>query len=76
MKIDLPEEFIKLCEQMGVKPRHVLTQFIADASGINQSGEFHSGGSDERMFCRQYIMRCDYAMDYRRRIRDGYPQKP
>ncbi len=64
--IDLPEEFIELCEQDGIEPETVLRGFIADLAEImnwaNNPREdgYSSNGSDERMKAREYYDRVGY----------------
>ncbi|WP_456405766.1 hypothetical protein [Thiolapillus sp.] len=64
--IDLPEEFIAVCEEDGVEPETVLRGFIADlaeimnwASDPREDG-YSSNGSDERMKAREYYDRVGY----------------
>lgn len=64
--IDLPDEFIAVCEEDGVEPEQVLRGFIADlaeimnwASNPREDG-YSSNGSDERMMARQYYERVGY----------------
>ncbi len=64
--IDLPDEFIELCEADGIEPKTVLRGFIADlaeimnwASSPREDG-YSSNGSDERMMARQYYERVGY----------------
>jgi len=64
--IELPEEFIDLCEQDGIEPETVLRGFIADLAEImnwaNDPREdgYSSNGSDERMKAREYYDRVGY----------------
>lgn len=67
LTLELPAEFVELCETDGVTPETVLRGFIADLAGIvswqadpRQDG-YSSNGSDERQM----------AWDYYRRV--GYP---
>ena len=64
--IDLPDEFIELCEADGVAPKTVIRGFIADlakimnwASNPRDDG-YGSNGSDERMKAREYYERVGY----------------
>ena len=64
--IDLPEEFIELCQQDEIEPEQVLRGFIADlaeimnwASDPREDG-YSSNGSDERMKAREYYERVGY----------------
>ena len=65
--LELPPEFIGLCEDDGVTPETVLRGFIGDLAGIvnwkanPRADGYNSNGSDER----------EMAMDYYRRV--GYP---
>ncbi len=65
--LELPIEFIELCEADGVAPQTVLRGFISDLAGIMnwaanpRTDGYSSNGSDERSM----------AMDYYRRV--GYP---
>ena len=66
IQIELPEEFIALCEDDGVEPETVLRGFIADlaeimnwASNPREDG-YSSNGSDERMKAREYYERVGY----------------
>jgi len=65
--IELPVEFIELCERDQVKPETVLRGFIADLCGIMnwannpRADGYSSNGSDE----------CDMADAYYQRV--GYP---
>ncbi len=64
--IDLPDEFIALCQADEVEPERVLRGFIADLSGImnwaNDPREdgYSSHGRDERMKAREYYDRVGY----------------
>jgi hypothetical protein len=64
--INLPDEFIAVCEEHGVEPETVLRGFIADLCGImnraNNPREdgYSSNGSDERMMAREYYERFGY----------------
>lgn len=71
--IDLPEEFIELCREDGIKPETVLRGFIADlcelmnwAANPREDG-YSSNGSDERRLAREYYERVGYPYlkDYR-----------
>lgn len=50
--LTLPDEFLDLCEQDGCNPVDVLDGFVADVCELETSG-----GSDERMYARQYYDR-------------------
>ena len=64
--LELPDEFLELCEADQVEPERVLRGFIADlceirnwASAPREDG-YSSNGSDERMLARQYYERVGY----------------
>lgn len=66
LTLELPAEFIELCEADGVTPEMVLRGFIADLAGImnwqaspRQDG-YSSNGSDERMMAQAYYERVGY----------------
>ena len=66
LTIELPAEFIEMCEADGVTPEIVLRGFIADVSGIiswarapRQDG-YNSNGSDERSMAQDYYERVGY----------------
>jgi len=64
--IDLPEEFIALCEADDTDPETVLRGFIGDLCGIinwandPRADGYNSHGSDERMMARDYYERVGY----------------
>jgi hypothetical protein len=64
--IDLPAEFVELCQADGVKPETVLRGFIADLAGIMnwaanpRADGYSSNGSDERSMARDYYERVGY----------------
>lgn len=64
--IDLPDEFIELCEADGIEPNTVLRGFIADLAEIiswqrqPRTDGYNSNGSDERMMARAYYERVGY----------------
>ena len=66
LTLQLPPEFIALCEQDGVTPELVLTGFIADLCQImNWQSEpredgYSSNGSDERRMALDYYCRVGY----------------
>lgn len=66
LTIELPEEFIELCEADGVTPEIVLRGFIADVSGIvswaanPRTDGYNSNGSDERSMAQEYYERVGY----------------
>jgi hypothetical protein len=55
MTIDLPEEFLALCQRDGITPKELLQGFIADLSALPGSH-----GSDEREHTGRYYDRCGY----------------
>ena len=64
--LELPPEFLELCEADRTEPETVLRGFIADlceirnyASAPREDG-YCSNGSDERMLARQYYERVGY----------------
>ena len=64
--IELPDEFISLCEADNIEPILVVRGFIADLCGImnwahspRQDG-YGSNGSDERMKAQEYYQRVGY----------------
>jgi hypothetical protein len=66
LNIELPAEFIELCEADGVTPEIVPRGFIADLCGIHnyvsaprQDG-YSSNGSDERSMAQDYYERVGY----------------
>ena len=71
--IDLPDEFIELCEADGIEPKTVLRGFIADLAEIMnwasnpRADGYSSNGSDERRMAREYYERVGYPYwkDYR-----------
>jgi len=66
LTIELPVEFIKLCEADGVTPDMVLRGFIADLCRIiswaaePRADGYNSNGSDEREMARAYYRRVGY----------------
>lgn len=66
LTLELPAEFVDLCEADGVTPETVIRGFIADLAGImnwqanpRQDG-YSSNGSDERMMAQAYYERVGY----------------
>lgn len=64
--LELPPEFVELCDADGVEPAIVLRGFIADLAGImnwqaspRQDG-YSSNGSDERDMAQAYYERVGY----------------
>ena len=66
LTIELPAEFIELCEADGVTPEIVLRGFIADLTGIinwqkaPRADGYSSNGSDERSMAQEYYERVGY----------------
>ena len=66
LTLELPEEFIALCEQDNVTPTLVLRGFIADLAGIMnwqaapRADGYNSNGSDERDLAQAYYDRVGY----------------
>jgi hypothetical protein len=64
--LQLPPEFIDLCQADGVAPEVVLRGFIADLCGLMnwisdpRSDGYSSNGSDERLYAQQYYRRVGY----------------
>lgn len=69
--IELPPEFIRLCERDQVKPQVVLRGFIADLCGIMnwvnnpRADGYSSNGSDERRMAEEYYERVGYPWIHR-----------
>lgn len=67
--IDLPDEFLELCDFDRIEPTRILRGFIADLCGIiswhsNPRAEsYSSNGSDEREFARAYYDRVGYPYE-------------
>ena len=61
--LDLPPEFLHLCEIDGIDPAMMLRGFIADVCGITgwlhvpRTDGYASHGSDERQMARDYFWR-------------------
>ena len=64
--LDLPAEFIELCQADKVQPEVVLRGFIADLAGIMNWADnprpdgYSSNGSDERSYAMAYYERVGY----------------
>ena len=69
--LDLPPEFVRLCEDDGVSPELVLRGFIADLAGIMNWSDnpradgYGSNGSDERRYAMEYYERVGYPYWHR-----------
>ena len=67
--IQLPDEFLDLCDEDMVTPERVLRGFIADLCGIiswascPRADGYCSNGSDERDMAREYYERVGYPFD-------------
>ena len=76
--INLPEEFLELCDYDMTNPERVLRGFIADLCGIMNWGsnpradKYSSNGSDEREFARAYYDRVGYPY-YGEWLRENTP---
>jgi len=60
MQLDLPEEFVALCQRDCTKPETVLRGFIADLCWLETS-DYMNHGSDERSKAEDYYERANYA---------------
>ncbi len=76
LNLELPQEFIELCERDGVSPETVIKGFISDLCGImnwaypdpsqgrmprsNPKDGYSSNGSDERRMAYEYYERVGY----------------
>lgn len=66
LTLQLPPEFVELCEGDGVTPELVLRGFIADLAGIMnwaadpRADGYSSNGSDERRLAMEYYERVGY----------------
>ena len=64
--LELPPEFIALCQADGIEPAVVLRGFIADLCEIvswhsaPRADGYSSNGSDERGMAREYYERVGY----------------
>ena len=64
--LELPAEFIELCDADGITPETVLRGFIADLAGIinwasaPRADGYSSNGSDERNMAQAYYERVGY----------------
>jgi hypothetical protein len=65
--VDVPQEFISLCERYNLSVEDVFRGFMADACGLQnylvnpRVDQFSSNGSDERDMAQDYLQRA-YAM--------------
>lgn len=72
--LELPEEFVSMCEADGIEPVRVLRGFIADLAEIHnwannpREDGYSSNGSDERRIANEYYVRVGYPYEkeYRR----------
>jgi len=71
LTLQLPPEFVALCESDGVTPEQVLRGFIADLAGIMnwaadpRADGYSSNGSDERRMAMEYYERVGYPWFHR-----------
>jgi hypothetical protein len=69
LTLQLPDEFLELCDYDMVSPERVLRGFIADLSRIEswashpRADRYSSNGSDEREFARAYYDRVGYPYE-------------
>lgn len=71
LSLDLPDEFLLLCEQYGLTPDQALRGFIADVCGIvnyvnnpdcpPRMDGYNSNGSDERDMADSYFKRAHWS---------------
>jgi len=63
LSLDLPREFLKLCEDCGLTPATVLRGFVADLCSLYnrcscpREDSYSSSGSDERAMAKDYFRR-------------------
>lgn len=57
--LQLPAEFVALCQRDGIAPEVVLRGFVADLCEL-RAGEYNTNGSDERMLAGEYYERVGY----------------
>ena len=57
----LPDEFLKLCEEVHETPAAILEGFIADLCHLQES-PYITNGSDERDMAEAYFDRCGYRV--------------
>jgi len=71
LTLQLPPEFVELCEHDGVTPEQVLRGFIADLAEIvswaanPRADGYSSNGSDERRMAMEYYERVGYPWFHR-----------
>lgn len=71
LSLELPSEFIELCQTDNVSPEMVLRGFIADLCELinwhacPRKDGYSSNGSDERYKAREYYERVGYSWKYR-----------
>jgi hypothetical protein len=71
LTLQLPPEFVALCESDGVEPEQVLRGFIADLAEIvswadnPRADGYSSNGSDERRYAMEYYERVGYPWFHR-----------
>lgn len=59
LTLTLPDEFLKLCEEVNESPAAILEGFIADLCHLEER-PYITNGSDERLFAEEYFDRCGY----------------
>jgi len=63
LSLDLPREFLELCEDCGLAPATVLRGFVADLCGLYswtscpREDNYSNNGSDERALAKDYFRR-------------------
>ncbi len=71
LTMQLPPEFVELCEHDGVTPEQVLRGFIADLCELiswadsPRTDGYSSNGSDERRYAMEYYERVGYPWFHR-----------
>ena len=65
LTLELPREFLELCQRDHTAPETVLRGFIADLCSIYESREnprgYNTRGSDERDYAWRYYDRAGYS---------------
>ena len=59
LTLNLPDEFLQLCEEVGTTPATILEGFIADLCDLRER-PYITNGSDERDLAEEYFDRCGY----------------
>ena len=60
LTLNLPQQFLWLCESHKVEPEVVIRGFIADLCDL-RTAEYSTNGSDERRLAEEYYDRVGYA---------------